>query len=93
MRHGFDHKFRHEDYWKQVGLDTYPPFMRGGGYIVSSEAARLMLEIVRMSDTTMFNTPVEDAAVGFYMACLRLRRFHSTRWWCVDTSAMTRLRQ
>lgn len=84
VRYGSDHKFRHEDFWQQTGLAVYPPFMRGGGYIVSADAARALLDVVKLAQTDIFTTPVEDAAIGFYMACLKLRRFNSSRWWCVS---------
>ncbi len=29
----------------------------------------------------VFNSSVEDTAIGFYMSFLRLRRFHSPRFW------------
>jgi len=68
---------------------VYPPFARGGGYVLSGPATRALVDIVKIADTEMMNTPVEDAAIGFYMSTLgKLRRIHSTRWWYARTVHM-----
>ncbi|KAL6785480.1 hypothetical protein ACKKBF_B00425 [Auxenochlorella protothecoides x Auxenochlorella symbiontica] len=73
------HKWNNDIFYNHTGLKTYPTYAMGGGYVLSGEVARLLVDThERMS---LKFTPIEDATVGFWVSAMDLRQIDHPRFY------------
>lgn len=74
------HKWNNAVFYNHTGLHMYPNYMMGGGYVMSGEVCRILVDVhARMP---LKFTPIEDATLGFWLMSMDLRhidhpRFHT----------------
>ncbi|CAL8463439.1 g2973 [Coccomyxa elongata] len=65
------HKWNNIVFYNHTGLKTYPNYMMGGGYILSGDVAKMLLDM--NSKMRLKFTPIEDATLGFWLMSMDLR--------------------
>lgn len=65
------HKWNNIVFYNHTGLKTYPNYMMGGGYILSGDVSKMLLEM--NSKLRLKFTPIEDATLGFWLMSMDLR--------------------
>lgn len=62
-----------------AGLKVYPNYMMGGGYVMSGEVCRVLVDVhARMP---LKFTPIEDATLGFWLMSMDLRHVDHPRFY------------
>ena len=57
-----------------AGLNTYPTYAMGGGYVLSADVVHTLLHVNQTMKLKF--TPIEDATVGFWLMSMDLRFIH-----------------
>ncbi|CAL5223668.1 g6216 [Coccomyxa viridis] len=65
------HKWNNIVFYNHTGLKTYPNYMMGGGYILSGDVSKMLLDI--NAKLHLKFTPIEDATLGFWLMSMDLR--------------------
>ena len=65
------HKWNNIVFHNHTGLKTYPNYMMGGGYILSGDVSKMLLDI--NAKLHLKFTPIEDATLGFWLMSMDLR--------------------
>ena len=65
------HKWNNIVFYNHTGLKTYPNYMMGGGYILSGDVSKMLLDI--NAKLRLKFTPIEDATLGFWLMSMDLR--------------------
>lgn len=65
------HKWNNIVFYNHTGLKTYPNYMMGGGYILSGDVSKMLLEM--NAKLRLKFTPIEDATLGFWLMSMDLR--------------------
>ncbi len=65
------HKWNNIVFHNHTGLKTYPNYMMGGGYILSGDVSKMLLDI--NAKLRLKFTPIEDATLGFWLMSMDLR--------------------
>ncbi|KDD74010.1 hypothetical protein H632_c1655p0, partial [Helicosporidium sp. ATCC 50920] len=65
------HKWNNAAFHDHTGLSVYPNYMMGGGYVLSGDAARVLVDV--HSRMRLVFTPIEDATLGFWLMAIDLR--------------------
>lgn len=68
------HKWNNAVFYKHTGLTTYPNYMMGGGYIISGEVSKALVEMHQRMPLKF--TPIEDANVGFWLMAMEMRHIN-----------------
>ena len=65
------HKWNNILFHNHTGLKMYPNYMMGGGYILSGDVSKMLLDI--NAKLRLKFTPIEDATLGFWLMSMDLR--------------------
>lgn len=81
MTHGQkDHPHNSDEFYAHTGLATYPKYMVGGGYVISSDVASALVITDQLVGLRQYT--VEDAAFGYWLSAWNLRHVHHPRFRC-----------
>lgn len=73
------HKWNNEVFHNHTGLKQYPNYMMGGGYVISGEVCRVLVDVhARMH---LKFTPIEDATLGFWLMAMDLRHIDHPKFY------------
>ncbi|GAB4819239.1 hypothetical protein N2152v2_006285 [Parachlorella kessleri] len=73
------HKWNNAVFHNHTGLKVYPNYMMGGGYVMSGEVCRVLVDVhARMP---LKFTPIEDATLGFWLMSMDLRHVDHARFY------------
>jgi len=73
------HKWNNYVFFNHTGLKTYPKYAMGGGYILSGDVARTLIQVNRAMKLKF--TPIEDATLGFWLMAMDLRHVDHERFY------------
>lgn len=69
-----NHKWNNVVFHNHTGLNTYPTYAMGGGYVLSADVVHTLLHVNQTMKLKF--TPIEDATVGFWLMSMDLRFIH-----------------
>jgi len=72
------HKWNNIVFYNHTGLKTYPNYMMGGGYILSGDVSKMLLEM--NAKLRLKFTPIEDATLGFWLMSMDLRHIDHPKY-------------
>lgn len=67
-----EHRWNNIEFYNHTGLEKYPNYMMGGGYIVSGDVAAALVSL--HEEVGLKFTPIEDATFGFWLSAMDLRQ-------------------
>lgn len=67
-----EHRWNNMEFYNHTGLEKYPNYMMGGGYIVSGDVASALVSL--HVQVGLKFTPIEDATFGFWLSAMDLRQ-------------------
>mmetsp|Transcript_1306 Transcript_1306/g.3905 ORF Transcript_1306/g.3905 Transcript_1306/m.3905 type:complete len:356 (+) Transcript_1306:621-1688(+) len=73
-----DHPHNSDEFWEHTGLNRYPKYMVGGGYVISEDVARML--IITQQVVGLKSYTVEDAAFGYWLQPWTLRHVNHSRF-------------
>lgn len=71
------HKWNNIVFHNHTGLKTYPTYAMGGGYVLSVDVAKVLVNI--NNNMRLKFTPIEDATIGFWLMAMDLRHIDHAR--------------
>eukprot|EP01025_Chloroclados_australasicus_P029229 TRINITY_DN2913_c2_g1_i1.p1 TRINITY_DN2913_c2_g1~~TRINITY_DN2913_c2_g1_i1.p1 ORF type:complete len:502 (-),score=52.35 TRINITY_DN2913_c2_g1_i1:20-1480(-) len=66
------HRWNDQVYVNYTHLDYYPPYMLGGGYVLSQDLASILVNLYKQK--LLFFTPIEDSTVGVWLFPFNITR-------------------
>lgn len=73
------HKWNNAVFHNHTGLKVYPNYMMGGGYVISGEVSRVLVDV--HSRMRLKFTPIEDATLGFWLMNMDLRHIDHPKFY------------
>lgn len=67
-----EHRWQNMEFFNHTGLEKYPNYMMGGGYVVSGDVAAALVSL--HAQVGLKFTPIEDATFGFWLSPMDLRQ-------------------
>jgi hypothetical protein len=68
------HRWHNAAYLSHTKVQTYLPYALGGGYILSLDVARVLVEL--QQTVRLVFTPIEDATMGMWLAGMHVTRIN-----------------
>lgn len=72
------HPHNSDEFFEHTGLQEYPKYMVGGGYVISDDVARML--IAAQQTVGLKRYTVEDATFGYWLQAWDLRHINQSRF-------------
>jgi Galactosyltransferase len=75
-----EHPHNSDEFYEHTGLKAYPKYMVGGGYLISSDVARMVVVANQLVGLKLYT--VEDATFGYWLSAWDIRHVHNPKFRC-----------